>query len=115
MWVETWFVPIIGVGGAVVEIFSVLRLLRLLRLVRIVRVLRQFPELVSLVKGIAAGLRGVASSIVILVIILYVFAIIFSQGLYGHTDPTIDKEFGTVPNAMLMLFMLGTLNDEMRT
>ncbi|CAJ1443343.1 unnamed protein product [Effrenium voratum] len=67
---------------------SVLRLLRLFRLVRIARVGRLMSscrELVVLVKGIGMGLRSVLSTLFLMMVVIYVFAIIFTQ-LFRDTE-----------------------------
>jgi len=118
MVLETWLFPIIlsGSSSSVMGSLSILRLLRLLRLTRMARLMRQVPELVTLLKGMGAASRSVASTLTLLVIILYVFGIIFA----GQFSPEIEnpkcadcKElWGSVPLSMFTLFVAGTLLDD---
>ena len=56
--------------------FLLLRLLRLLRLTRLVGVMRAVPELGTLVRGIFRATRSVLSTLLLMIVILYVFAIV---------------------------------------
>lgn len=114
---ETWIFPIVisGKGGDLGSI-SLLRLLRLLRLTRMARLMRQVPELLTLVKGMGAASRSVASTLALLVIILYVFGIIFA-GQYNaelENPQCVDcvNLWGSVPDSMFTLFVAGTLLDD---
>jgi len=111
MIVETWIIPLVSVGDAAnVGWVSVLRLLRLLRLTRMARLMRAVPELVTLIKGMLAAVRSVGSTLVLLVIFMYIFAIIFTQ--YFQDNPAYMTRFGTMMNSMFTLFLAGTLLDD---
>jgi hypothetical protein len=87
---ETWLMVIIGEimkatsdgneeqGGSDVGALSSLRLLRLLRLARMGRLMRFVPELGKLVKGMIKAARSVVFILIFLVLVMYVFAIIFT-------------------------------------
>jgi len=128
---ETWFLPY-GLGYGGLGPFGLLRLLRLLRLTRMVRLMRAMPELAVLVKGMLVAARGVGSTLVLLMGFLYAFSIVFVQqfktnewcgdgeyssgacvgGEFDGEDPPLRAAFGTVPQAMLTLFVQGTLLDD---
>lgn len=108
---ETWVIPLaLGGGGAGgMGDVSILRLLRLLRLTRMARLMRSVPELVTLLKGMAAAARSVFSTLVLLIIFTYVFAIIFKQ--QGGDNDKLAHYFRTIPEAMWNLLLAGTLLD----
>jgi len=116
MVVETWFIPIIlsivGDEASVEALrhFSAMRMLRLLRLTRIARLLRAVPEILTLIKGIGHAVRGVASTVFLLFVILFVFAIIFKD--QARADEEIRAElFPTVWWSMWSLLMFATFLD----
>merc|ERR1719316_1402306 len=108
---ETWIMPLAmpaGSGGGMGDA-SMLRLLRLLRLTRMARLFRSVPELLTLLKGMAAASRSVFSTLVLLILFTYVFAIIFKQQVEG--DEVLEELYGTILEAMWNLLMVGTLLD----
>jgi len=112
---ETWFVPLAvsGEGGGFGGL-SILRLLRLLRLTRMARLMRAFPELMVMIQGMAAASRSVSSTLVLLVITLYVFSIVFKQmfGDYPELYPAVAESYGSLWLSSFYLFMGGTLCDD---
>merc|ERR1719261_587381 len=97
MVLETWILPALSGGsdgGGVPIDVSMLRLLRLLRLSRLMRLLRKCPELITLLKGMGAAVRSVFSTLVLLVVFMYIFAIIFRQQTKGNE--ALEDYFGTV-------------------
>eukprot|EP00746_Dinoflagellata_sp_MGD_P166407 gnl/MRDRNA2_/MRDRNA2_96263_c0_seq1.p1 gnl/MRDRNA2_/MRDRNA2_96263_c0~~gnl/MRDRNA2_/MRDRNA2_96263_c0_seq1.p1 ORF type:complete len:585 (-),score=110.44 gnl/MRDRNA2_/MRDRNA2_96263_c0_seq1:172-1926(-) len=107
---ETWVMPLAaGGGGGGMGDVSILRLLRLLRLTRMARLMRAVPELMTLLKGMAAAVRSVFSTLVLLILFTYVFAIIFKQ--QAGANPNLKKYFETIPEAMWNLLLVGTLLD----
>jgi len=94
---ETWLMVIIGeimksasdgeqeaeAGGT--GALSSLRLLRLLRLARMGRLMRFVPELGKLVKGMIKAARSVVFILIFLVLVMYVFAIIFTGTFADRT------------------------------
>jgi hypothetical protein len=111
---ETWFMPLAlsGNGGGFGGL-SILRLLRLLRLTRMARLMRQFPELMIMIQGMVAAGRSVTSTLVLLIITLYVFAIVFMQ-MFGDPElyPVVAEQYGSLPMSAFYLFMGGTLCDD---
>jgi hypothetical protein len=69
--------------------------------------MRALPELVTLIKGMIKATRSVGSTLLLLIIVLYVFSIIFLAQL-GDELPHL---FGTIFLCMFTLFLSGTLLD----
>lgn len=117
MVLETWVVTAIialtasnmsgGLGDA--SILRLLRLLRLTRMARMARLLRALPELMILIKGMAVAARSVFFTLVLLVIIIYLFAIAFTTLTKG--TPIGDQYFSKVPQSMSTLLLGGILPD----
>lgn len=117
MVLETWMFPIIGLifgtggksplGGQ----SSLLRLFRLLRLSRLLRMLRSLPELMIFIKGMITAMKSVLYVMCLLVLIIYVFAIMFTQLADGTEMGVIF--FDTVPLSMYSLFIYGTFVDDL--
>mmetsp|Transcript_100521 Transcript_100521/g.224481 ORF Transcript_100521/g.224481 Transcript_100521/m.224481 type:complete len:518 (+) Transcript_100521:71-1624(+) len=106
MVMETWVLIIVmafasGEGGSPVGGTGILRLFRLLRLSRLMRMLRSLPELMILIKGMVTAMKSVFYVMCLLVILLYVFAIAFTQ-------LTVDSEIGDVyfTNVSLSMYSL---------
>jgi hypothetical protein len=76
---------------------------------RMVRLLRANPELMVLVKGMTVATRSVIFTLTLLTIIIYVFAIAFTQLAEG-TELAVER-FSSVPAAMSTLLLWGTLPD----
>ncbi|CAK9011622.1 L type, partial [Durusdinium trenchii] len=72
-------------GGANLSVLRILRLFRLVRIARVGRLMSSCRELIVLVKGISMGLRSVLSTLFLMMVVIYVFAIIFTQ-LFRGTD-----------------------------
>lgn len=118
MIVETWILAFLGPIAAMKQV-SILRLLRLARLFRMAKLMRYFPELQLIVKGMVAAVRSVGSAGFLLVLVLYVFAIIFTneyhQGLKADdaediTD--IEMLFGSMGKSMRHLLIMATILDD---
>jgi len=70
---------------------------------RATRLLKYFPELMTLVWGVAAGLRSVCAVLALLLLFIYVFAVMFTLALSDtHVGAGI---FETVPQAMNHLLL----------
>lgn len=121
--VDTWILTFVDTGGnkGDLKMLSTLRVVRMLRLVRFVRLLRQFQELWLLVAGLMNSMRTLAWVALLLMIVLYVFGIFLTMFVgqnpaYADVE-TADKKkwpyliyFGKVPNSMLTLFQVATLD-----
>lgn len=117
MVVETWVFTLIGfITGETSESplgdAAALRLFRLLRLSRLLRMLKSLPELMILVKGIKEAMRSVAAVMCLLGIILYVFAIAFTQ-LAVDKEVIREAYFQNVALAMYSLLIYGTFLDDL--
>lgn len=116
MVLETWLLSIVlavasgsgpdtGILGNV-SILRLARLMRLTRLFRMARLLRMLPELLILVRSILVAARSVGFTILLLILVLYVFAIAMTQTLKGSDVGS--RIFGTVLHSMNALVMYGT-------
>merc|ERR1719174_2276958 len=114
MVLETWAMPFIfliqggsngsgALGNA--SILRIARLLRLSRMARVARLLRAMPELMILIKGMLSATRSVFFTLCLLMIIMYVFGIAFTQ-LCKDTDIE-DDYFSSVAHSMYSLMMYG--------
>ncbi|GAB5374269.1 MAG: hypothetical protein AcusKO_07310 [Acuticoccus sp.] len=95
------FVVLIAMAPASRE-FSVLRALRILRVLRLISVV---PSLKRVVGGLIAALPGMASVVVLMALIFYVFSVM-ATSLYGDSFP---DWFGTVGASAYSLFQIMTL------
>jgi hypothetical protein len=78
------------------------------------RLMRAFPELMIMIQGMVAAGRSVFSTLVLLLITLYVFAIVFKQLFGDHPDyyPVVAENYGSLGMSSFYLFMGGTLCDD---
>merc|ERR1719362_2342331 len=95
-----------GLGNA--SILRMARLLRLTRMARMARLLRAMPELLILIKGMVAAMRSVMFTLGLLMVIIYIFAIAFTQ--LSDETPCADV-FSSVPESMHYLLIKGALMD----
>jgi len=117
MVLETWMVPLglmmfapDNADPSVPSQFTSLRMLRLLRLTRMARLLRVVPEALTLLRGITAAMRGVLTTMLILIVLLFIFGIIFKTST-RHNQEVYDEYFPTVLVSMRTLLMHATLLD----
>merc|ERR1719265_1702587 len=114
---ETWIMMVLmlvagggsssGMGNA--SLLRLLRLLRLSRMARMARLLRSMPELLVLIKGMIAAIRSVFFTLLLLVLLLYVFSILFRQ---MTVDAVIGKlKFPTIMSSIHTLVLDGILFD----
>jgi len=118
MVLETWVMTVIilitgpngNTGGGNASVLRVARLLRLSRMARMVRLLRAMPELMIMIKGMVAASRSVLFTLLLLILLMYVFAVAMTQLL---EDTAVgEKYFGTVFKSMYSLWLHGTLLDD---
>jgi hypothetical protein len=74
---ELILVPLMAGGGVDLGSLSVLKIFRIARVFRMARIVRSVPELVILIKGMAAASRAVSMVGVLLLLMVYVFALVF--------------------------------------
>eukprot|EP00441_Pelagodinium_beii_P047716 CAMPEP_0197625796 /NCGR_PEP_ID=MMETSP1338-20131121/5055_1 /TAXON_ID=43686 ORGANISM="Pelagodinium beii, Strain RCC1491" /NCGR_SAMPLE_ID=MMETSP1338 /ASSEMBLY_ACC=CAM_ASM_000754 /LENGTH=586 /DNA_ID=CAMNT_0043196287 /DNA_START=39 /DNA_END=1799 /DNA_ORIENTATION=- len=107
MIVETWiFTIILAAMPPNSSFFSpsslrVLRLFRLTRMARMVRLMRAFPELIVMVKAMMIAFRSVAVALGLLMFIVYVFAIAFTQLLDGKNGQPGDPGYDNFRNVLM--------------
>merc|ERR1719424_1573440 len=99
-WVMTLCLVLFGFEGGSLPT-GPFRMLRLMRLARMVRMMRALPELVTMVKGMMVATRAVASSLLLLMLMTYIFAVVMFLGL--GEDPEAEYEFGTIGICMWTL------------
>lgn len=85
-----------------------MRLMRLARMARLVRLLRALPELMILIKGMFMAARSVLLTMFLLLVIIYVFAIAFTQLSSGSLE-----FFETVPRSMETLLLHGCFGEDL--
>eukprot|EP00747_Dinoflagellata_sp_TGD_P050679 gnl/TRDRNA2_/TRDRNA2_146903_c0_seq1.p1 gnl/TRDRNA2_/TRDRNA2_146903_c0~~gnl/TRDRNA2_/TRDRNA2_146903_c0_seq1.p1 ORF type:complete len:637 (+),score=126.13 gnl/TRDRNA2_/TRDRNA2_146903_c0_seq1:59-1969(+) len=118
MVLETWVMTLVfiitgfdsGSSMGDAAVLRMLRLLRLTRMARITRLLRAAPELMILIKAMVAATRSVFFTLCLLMLIIYVFAIAFTQ--LTRSSEAGKMYFNTVADSMLTLTVYGTLLDE---
>mmetsp|Transcript_69266 Transcript_69266/g.150761 ORF Transcript_69266/g.150761 Transcript_69266/m.150761 type:complete len:564 (+) Transcript_69266:124-1815(+) len=115
---ETWILPFLGDGSPLGQL-SILRLLRILRITRIAKLMKAFPELMMIVKGITAATKAVFWTAILLVIITYTWAILFTneyhQGNFEDDEVeegSAEELFGSMGKSMLTLLVMGTILDD---
>merc|ERR1719464_2420800 len=96
-----------GLGDA--SILRMARLMRLTRMARMARLFRAMPELLILIKGMVSATRSVFFTLCLLAILLYIFAIAFTQLL--DETPAGLRYFPKVFTSMHTLLLEGTLLD----
>jgi len=108
---EIWLIPLLSEGRRVpaTGFLRVARMLRLLRLGRIMRVLRLFPEVLTLIKGISRAARSVCYTLLMLLVLLFVFATIFKSE--AHEAEGLQQLFPSIFDAVCMLLLKGVLMD----
>jgi hypothetical protein len=72
------------------------------------RLLRVFPEVMMLLKGVAASMRSVFFTLMLLVVLLFIFGIVFKT--QAENTP-IESMFKTVGRSMWVLLVRGTFLD----
>lgn len=94
-----------------VSILRILRMARVLRIIRVIRMVHFFRELRILVASIFATFKSLVWAMVLLVLIQYVFAVIFTHAVseYVRLQPEHDAEsmrthWGTITRSILTLF-----------
>ena len=98
---ETWIMALVyvfsnGGGGGIVggtSVLRVARVLRVLRTARMARLVRFMPELMILIKGMMVACRSVFFTLVLLLLITYVFSVAFMQFSRGTTLAEKGGEF----------------------
>jgi hypothetical protein len=92
-----------------------LRMLRLFKLTRMARLMKAFPELVTMIKGLVRSLRAISSSMILVGLMVYTWAILLHM-LLKDEDELNDRiyeqsqlDFTTMTRCIWTLLMDGTL------
>merc|ERR1719424_2248841 len=88
MILDTWvLMPILKMLGGSVQIpTQPLRMLRLFKLTRMARLMKAFPELVIMIKGLVRSLRAISSSMILIGLMVYVWAIMMHMLMKEETE-----------------------------
>ena len=109
-----WFVKLAGAGVRSGGFVMVLRVLRLLRGMRSLRTLKTSNSLMVLMESIGEALMPTTSVLIIILILFYIFAILFTElvGKAAHfeDDEYVHEHFGTVANSLGSLLQILTLD-----
>eukprot|EP00929_Paragymnodinium_shiwhaense_P052957 TRINITY_DN2651_c0_g1_i1.p1 TRINITY_DN2651_c0_g1~~TRINITY_DN2651_c0_g1_i1.p1 ORF type:complete len:772 (+),score=217.36 TRINITY_DN2651_c0_g1_i1:74-2389(+) len=89
------------------SILRIARLLRLSRMCRMVKLLRAMPELMIMIKGLMAAARSVFFTLVLLIGLLFVFSIGFTQ-MTADLDIG-ERHFSQITASMYFLLVHGAL------
>merc|ERR1740133_763450 len=89
MILDTWILmpTLFVIGGEMKIPTQPLRMLRLFKLTRMARLMKAFPELVTMIKGLVRSLRAISSSMILIGLMVYVWAIMM------HMLMKEEKEF----------------------
>eukprot|EP00930_Biecheleria_cincta_P011695 TRINITY_DN11473_c0_g1_i1.p1 TRINITY_DN11473_c0_g1~~TRINITY_DN11473_c0_g1_i1.p1 ORF type:complete len:752 (+),score=177.62 TRINITY_DN11473_c0_g1_i1:36-2258(+) len=107
MVLETWIMFVImaatGSSSAIFDASAlrVLRLFRLTRVARVAKIVRALPEIMILIRGIGVAARSVFFTVCLLMLLVYVFAIGFTQ-LLKETSVG-DRYYKTLSDGMFTL------------
>merc|ERR1719311_116397 len=119
MVIETWLMALIAIfsganSGSLKEgsILRIARMVRLTRMARLVRLLRAVPELMILLKGMFVAARSVFCALLLMLVIVYAFAILMTQVTRQNASLQ-DEYFGSVTQSIGTLFLNGVMADQM--
>jgi Ca2+-binding EF-hand superfamily protein len=109
-----WVLIPLGTDISFLRIFTVLRALRLVRLARAVRLFPAFKEMWLLVRGLLMSMMTLFWMMIIVICLIYVFAIIATEVIGKSAsfqdDPWAMELFGDLLKSMFTLFQLMTLD-----
>jgi len=115
---ETWIVTVVmaslgGSSGGTASLGSgsILKLFRLLRLMRMARVTRMIPEMMIVINAMVAGLRSVMVVMFLLLAVLFMFSIAFTQLTVGTEMH--DLHFASVGDSVYSLLIHGVFLDSL--
>lgn len=114
---ETWIMLPVWLSGAHngesgvgdLSVLRIARLLRLTKLGRIARLLRYAPEVLTMLKGLLYALRSVFVTLMLLLVLTYLFGIIFKTQAEGNA--VLEVKFAGVVASMWFLLLHGTFLD----
>ncbi|GLK81699.1 ion transporter [Methylopila turkensis] len=104
---DPWSVfDLVVVGIALLPASGPFQVVRALRVLRVFRLITRIPSLRRVVGALVGALPGMSSIVLLLLLVLYVFAVMATQ-LFGADMP---DRFGTLGLSLLTLFQLVTLD-----
>jgi len=117
MILDIWILmPVLYIVGGGVQIpTQPLRMLRLFKLTRMARLMKAFPELVTMIKGLVRSLRAISSSMILIGLMVYVWAIVMHMLMKEEDEfnSMLWEEsflsFETITSCIWTLLMAGTL------
>jgi len=117
MILDTWvLMPILFLLGGGVQIpTQPLRMLRLFKLTRMARLMKALPELVTQIKGLCRSLRAISSSMILVGLMVYVWAIMMHMLMKEEVDYNEELwqqsslSFATMTSCIWSLLMAGTM------
>merc|ERR1740133_922647 len=88
MILDTWILmpTLFVIGGEMKIPTQPLRMLRLFKLTRMARLMKAFPELVTMIKGLVRSLRAISSSMILIGLMVYVWAIMMHMLMKEETE-----------------------------
>jgi len=125
--VSSWILPVLRIQSD--ERMGIVRVFRLLRLLRILKIMKSIPELRMVVEGLVGSLRALFWVVLLLLMVVYGFAIFFVEMVGRRSDlyPGYDTSeeaitsalafmnyncyeyFGSVQRSMMTLFSISLL------
>jgi len=93
-----------GFGIGSVRVVRTLRVARFVTNFRIMRLIILFRSLRELIVSILCTLKALAWSLILLIIMLYVWGIAFTHAAIGHTQPHVQTYWGGLGTSMYTLF-----------
>lgn len=105
-WTNPWSIfDFVVVSLALLPTTGSLSVLRALRILRVLRLISLVPSLRRVVGGLVAAIPGMASIVLLMALIFYVFSVMATK-LYG---PTFPEWFGSLGASAYTLFQIMTL------
>ncbi|OLQ00044.1 Voltage-dependent T-type calcium channel subunit alpha-1I [Symbiodinium microadriaticum] len=104
-------------GISSLKVFRIIRITRIVKTIQLMRVFRFVMAFRTLISSIIHTLKALFWALILLLLIVYVFAVLFTQAVNAHIyDPEATsmsaanlefsaKYFGSLPDTMLSLFM----------
>ncbi|CAK0823733.1 unnamed protein product [Prorocentrum cordatum] len=92
---------------------GVMRVLRVVRIARTVRLLRASRDLMTIVYGLARAFWSMSITLVVLILLMYVFAITFRTFVKGEGLQVEEAFFASVGDSMWTLLVRGVFMDDL--
>eukprot|EP00931_Biecheleriopsis_adriatica_P057183 TRINITY_DN33910_c0_g1_i1.p1 TRINITY_DN33910_c0_g1~~TRINITY_DN33910_c0_g1_i1.p1 ORF type:complete len:571 (+),score=107.99 TRINITY_DN33910_c0_g1_i1:46-1758(+) len=101
-------------GLAAIRVVRIIRITRMVRIIKVARLIRFVKALRTLVSSITHTIKSLFWALVLLVLLVYVFGILFTQAVYDHlsdievsaeASTSIESYWSGLLTSMLTLFM----------